>query len=127
MAYTRDEKEKLEVDYPLEKVWAAIPQAVKALEWTIQEKDDSNHKVKLKTKGGFLSYSTVIEVELVAADDKSRMFLTAETPVTTITSMVDFGKTRDRVEQFVGVLAGVLKKSEGKKKKSASKMGKDVN
>ena len=119
MAYTRDEKEKLEIDYPLEKVWAAIPQAVKALEWAIQEKDDSTFKAKLKTKGGFLSYSSLIYVELVAADDKTHMSLTAETPVTTITSMVDFGRTRDRMDQFVGVMAGVLKKGEGKKKKPA--------
>jgi hypothetical protein len=117
MAYTRNEKEKIEIDYPLEKVWAAIPQTVKALEWAIQEKDDAANKAKLKTKGGFLSYSTLIDVELVAAEDKTHMSLTAETPVTTITSMADFGRTRDRMDQFIGVMAGVLKKGEGKKKK----------
>ena len=34
MAYLRNEKETIEVDYPLEKIWAAIPEAVKVLEWT---------------------------------------------------------------------------------------------
>ncbi len=58
MAYLRDEKENLEVDYPLEKLWAAIPEVIKLLEWTIEEKDDATHKVKVKTKGGFMAYSS---------------------------------------------------------------------
>jgi hypothetical protein len=118
MAYTRDEKEKLEIDYPLEKVWAAIPQVIKALEWTIQEKDETCHKAKVKTKAGFLSYGTIIALQAVAANDnQTHVSITAETPVTTITSMADFGRTRDRIDQFIGVLAGVLKKPEEKKKK----------
>ena len=32
MAYLRNEDEKLEVDYPLEKIWAAIPEVIKILE-----------------------------------------------------------------------------------------------
>jgi carbon monoxide dehydrogenase subunit G len=118
MAYLRDEKEKLEIDYPLEKIWAAIPDVVKMLEWKIEEKDDSKHIAKIKTKAGFLSYSTKLIVEAVSVDDKkTQMIINAETPVTTITSMADFGRTRDRVDQFVALLA---KQMEKKKKPSTA-------
>ncbi len=121
MAYLRDEQEKLEIDYPLEKVWEAVPLAVKTLEWTIQEKDDEAHKVKLKTKSGFLAYSTLIVVEAVSVDEKtSRISINAETPVTTITSMADFGRTRDRLDQFIGALA---KQMEKKKKPPKATQG----
>jgi carbon monoxide dehydrogenase subunit G len=111
MAYLRDEKEKLEIDYPLEKIWTAVPEVVKMIEWTIEEKDDNNHTAKLKTKAGFLSYSSKIIIEVVAVDEKkSRMIIIAETPVTTITSMADFGRTRDRIDQFVEVLAKQMEK-----------------
>lgn len=119
MAYLREEKETLEIDYPLENIWAAIPKAIRALNWKIQEKDDDTHKLKIKTKSGFLSYSSIIQVEIVFVDDKTtRMNLNAETPVTTITAMADFGRTKDRVELFVGAIAKQLEK--GKKKKTSN-------
>ena len=115
MAYLRDEKEKLEIDYPVEKVWTAIPEAVKTLEWTIEEKNDNTHTAKLKTKAGFLSYSTKFVIQAIAVDEKkSRMTINAETPVTTITSMADFGRTRDRIDVFIEALS---KQMEPKKKK----------
>ena len=60
MAYLRNENEKLEIDYPLEKIWAAIPEVIKILEWQIEEKDDTAHKAKVKTKGGFMAYSSTL-------------------------------------------------------------------
>ena len=117
MAYLRDEQEKLEIDYPLEKIWAMIPKTVELLEWKIQEIDDQKHKAKLKTKGAFLSYGSVINLEVEAVDENTcRMTLTAETPVTTITAMADFGRSRDRISQFVDVLAKQVEAA-GKKKK----------
>ncbi len=114
MAYLRDENEKLEIDYPLEQIWAAIPEVVKVLEWQIEEKDDSKHTVKVKTKGGFMAYASIFQVEVTAVDEKTtRMSINAETPVTTITSIIDFGRTRDRMDQFIEMLA---KKMENKKK-----------
>jgi hypothetical protein len=116
MAYLRDEKEKLEIDYPLEKIWASVPQTVEILEWKILEKDDQTHKAKIRTKGGFLSYGTVLIVEASAVDDeKCRMTLNAETPVTTITAMADFGRTRDRVDQFVEVLSKLMEPEKKKR------------
>jgi hypothetical protein len=114
MAYLRDESEKLEIDYPLERIWEAIPEVVKVLEWQIEEKDDSKHTVKLKTKGGFMAYGSIFQVEVKAVDEKTtRMAINAETPVTTITSIIDFGRTRDRMGQFIEMLA---KEMENKKK-----------
>ena len=118
MAYLRDEKEKLEIDYPIDKIWAAIHNVVKTLEWTIQEQNDEVHKMKLKTKAGFLSYNTILVVEAVSVDEKTtQMAIAAETPVTTITSMADFGRTRDRVDQFVRLLAKQVEPEKKEKKK----------
>jgi hypothetical protein len=111
MAYLRNEKETIEVDFSLEKVWQAIPEAVKALEWTIEEKDEATHKMKLKTKGGFMAYGSNVDVELKTVDENtSRILLNAETPVTTITSIIDFGRTRDRMGQFIEMLAKIMEK-----------------
>jgi hypothetical protein len=116
MAYLREEKETLEIKYPLETVWATIPKVVKLLQWKIEEKDLQNHKLKLKTKGAFLSYGSIFFVELKVVDKKTtRMNINAETPVTTLTAVADFGRTRDRIEQFIGALAE--KMSDKSKKK----------
>jgi len=115
MAYLRNEKETVEVDYSLEKIWAAIPEAVKALEWKIEEKDDATHKMQVKTKGGFMAYGSSMEVEVKQVDENTtRLLLNAETPVTTITSIIDFGRTRDRMGQFIEILAKVMEKKSSK-------------
>jgi hypothetical protein len=70
MAYLRNENETIEVDYSMEEIWAAIPEAVKILEWKIEEKDDASYKAKVKTKGGFLAYSSTMTVELTSINRK---------------------------------------------------------
>jgi len=106
MAYLRNETEKLEIDYPLEKIWATIPEVVKILEWTIEEKDDTAHELKVRTKGGFMAYGSIMNIAVKSTDEKTTcMSMTAETPVTTITSIIDFGRTRDRMGQFIEILA----------------------
>ena len=111
MAYLRNEKENLEVDYPLEKIWAAIPEVIKILEWTIEEKDDAAHKAKVKTKGGFMAYGSILNIEVTSVDENTtRLSINAETPVTTITSIIDFGRTRDRMGQFIEILAKQMEK-----------------
>ena len=124
MAYLREEKQKIEIDYPIQKVWNAVPEAAKTIEWTVEEKNDETHKAKLKTKKGFLSYSSIMVVEAVSVgEEKTRVSISAETPVTTITSMADFGRTRDRIELFIEGLAVQIdktiqiEKEEQKKKK----------
>ena len=106
MAYLREDKQKIEIDYPLEKVWVAIPETIKTLEWKIQEQNDITHKIKIKSKKGFIAYESILNVEVSAVDEATtRVSITAETPVTTITAMADFGRTRDRIELFIEGLA----------------------
>jgi hypothetical protein len=117
MAYVRNEKESFEIDYPLEKVWDAVPDVVKYLNWTIEEKNDEKHTAKLKSKPGFLAFATVLLVEASPVDAKtSKMTINAETPVTTITSIADFGRTQDRLAQFVDELAKEMELRTGKRK-----------
>ena len=109
MAYLRKEDETVEIDYPLDKVWAAVPNALDSLEWAIEESDDTKHRIKAKTKGGFMSYPSVLIIDAMAVDKKTaRCKVTAETPVTTITSIADFGRTRDRIDLFFEALAEQL-------------------
>jgi hypothetical protein len=109
MAYLRTEKETVEIDYPLNKVWTAIPKALTSLQWAIEETDDANHHVKAKTKAGLMSYSSVLLINAVSVNEKTtRLTVVAETPVTTITAVVDFGRARDRIELFLRELAQQL-------------------
>lgn len=109
MAYLRKEDENVEIDYSLDKVWAAVPKALASLEWAIEESDDTKHHIKAKTKGGFVSYPSVLIIDAVAVNKKTaRCKVTAETPVTTITSIADFGRTRDRIDLFFEALAKQL-------------------
>jgi hypothetical protein len=111
MAYLRKEKETVEISYPLEMVWAAIPKAIKTLEWKIEEKNDENHNAKVKTKSGFMSYSSILYIDAKSVDEKTtRMSVNAETPVTTITSIADFGRTKDRIELLIETLAKQMNK-----------------
>ena len=116
MAYLRKEKETVEIDYPLAKVWAAVPKALVSLHWTVEESDDTVHHVKAKTKGAFMSYPSVLIIDGATVDEKTaRVKVTAETPVTTITSVADFGRTRERIDQFLEALAKQLVKKPTKK------------
>ena len=109
MAYLRKEKETFEIDYPLPKIWRAIPKAIASLEWTVDEIDDEAHHVKAKTTAGFIAYSSVLQIDAVPVDKKTaRVTVTAETPVTTITSIADFGRTQHRVEMFFEALSKQL-------------------
>ncbi len=109
MAYLREESENLEIDYPLEPLWENIPKAVAKLEWAIEESDQDKHHLVIKTKGAFASYPSKMKVDLVIVDEKTtRMLIAAETPVTTITSVFDIGRTRDRIEAFVVILAKLM-------------------
>jgi len=109
MAYLREEKETLEVSFPIDFVWDAIPKAVAKIEWTIQEANEETHTFKIKTKGAFLSYPSKLTVNLSTVDEKTtKMTIAGETPVTTITSVADYGRTRERIEVLVATLAQLM-------------------
>jgi hypothetical protein len=107
MAYLRKEKEIVELDFPLDKVWEAMDKTVASLEWKIEENDESAHKLKVKTKANFMAYASELMINAVASDEKvTRVTVSAETPVTTITGIVDFGRTNERINTF---LLGMVK------------------
>ena len=109
MAYLKEQKEKLEISYPLNVIWVTIPKAIEKLDWKIQETDEATHFLKVKTKGGFISYPSTLRIDLIAVDEKTtQMSLLAETPVTTITSVADYGRARERIDQFVTTLAKLM-------------------
>ena len=109
LAYLRKQKETYEIDYPLGKIWAAVPKVFDSLEWAVEEIDDDAHHVKAKTKASFMVYASVLIVDAVSVNkNTARIRVTAETPVTTITSLADFGRTHHRVDLFVEALAKQL-------------------
>ncbi len=109
MAYLREEKETLEVTYPLNTVWESIPKAVENSGWTIEEANQDTHHVKIKTKGAFLSYPSILTLDLSVIDEKTtKMIIKGETPVTTITSVADYGRTGERIEVLVAALSKVI-------------------
>ena len=111
MAYTREETENIEVDYTVKQLWEDIPKALAKLEWAIQESDKDKYHLTVKTKGAFMSYPSNMKIDLVPIDDKTtRMLISGETPVTTITSVLDFGRTRERIERFIVTLAQLMDK-----------------
>lgn len=106
MAYLRREKETVEIDYSLGKVWETIPRVLESLEWIAQEIDQDKHQIKVKTKSGFMLFSSTLLIKTSAVDEKtSRVTITIETPVTTITAMMEFGRARERVDLFFETLA----------------------
>ena len=101
VAYVRREQNMVELAYPLKKVWAVIPKALVSLGWNVELIDDSAHQVKAKTKTSLMAWGAVLLID-VAPINKSttRVSVAAETAVNTITGLVDYGRTRQRIELF---------------------------
>jgi hypothetical protein len=58
-----------------------------------------------------MAYSSTLDIEITSADENTtRLSINAETPVTTITSIIDFGRTRDRIGQFIEILSKQMEK-----------------
>jgi hypothetical protein len=109
MAYLRKEKETVEMDYPLDKVWIAVQKVLKYLELNIQQIDETTHHIKAKTKTALMAWGSVLLIDVVSVNaNTTRVSVTAETPVTTITSVIDFGLTRRRINVFLGELSNEL-------------------
>ena len=126
MAYLRKEREVVEMDFPVEKVWEAISQAMTRLEWTVEEQNKETLKITAKSRSGFMSYGSTILVEVSkVGENVTRVSASAETPVTTVTSIVNFGQTARRVDSFFRELAAQLNKdfdtNDKSKKKRAQK------
>jgi hypothetical protein len=109
MAYLRKEKEIVEIDYSLDKVWTGISKALADLEWIVEQIDETAHHIKSKTKAGVMSWSSLFLIDATRVDENTtRVSVVAETPVTTISSIVDLGRTRHRIDLFFAALAKQL-------------------
>jgi hypothetical protein len=50
-----------------------------------------------------------MEIDLTATDEKTtKMSISAETPVTTITAMADYGRTRERIAVLIETLGKLM-------------------
>jgi hypothetical protein len=109
MAYLRKEKETVEIEHSLNKVWAATSKVLKDLDWTAEQIDDAKHHVRAKTKTRFMSWGSALLIDMTSVDkNTTRVSVVAETPVTTISSMVDFGRARQHINVFLAALAKQL-------------------
>ncbi len=118
MAYLRKETETVEIDHPLPKVWSTISQAINSLKWTIDSIDESTHSLKASTKPSFLSYNSILSIDALAVTESvTRVKVIAETPITTITSVLDFGKTHERIDLFLLTLSKQLSSDKAKVEK----------
>jgi hypothetical protein len=109
MAYLRESKKEIDIDFSLESIWQAIPKAVNELDWEIPEKDETTHHITIKTSDTLTSYASILKVELKTQNENAtHMIIYGQTPVTTITSTLQFGQTYDSVEDFILVLADIM-------------------
>jgi hypothetical protein len=106
MAYLRKENQTFEVQYPLKRVWTAIPETLESLDWSVEEIDEAALHVKVKTKAAFMSLSSILLIDVKpVSDNTAKVSIAAETPVTTITSIVDFAQGRRRIRLFLSELS----------------------
>lgn len=105
MAYVRKEEDTIGLAYPLNKVWRAIPKALNSLGWKVERIDDITHRVKAKTRASLMSWGSVFLIDAVPIDENTtRVSVAAETAVTTVTAIVDFGRTRQWIKLFLDEL-----------------------
>jgi hypothetical protein len=109
MAYLRRENETVEVHYSLKKLWTAVPKVLASLEWSLEEIDEKAHHVKAKTRAAFMSFGSVLLIDVIpVSESTTRVSVAAETPVTSITSIVDFAQGKKRIGLFLLELAKQL-------------------
>jgi len=109
LAYLRKENEIYEIDYPLDKIWEAIPKVISNLKWMLVNVNSNTNHVEAKTKSGLMSYSSVLLISAVPlGPSTTKVTVKAETPVTTITALADFGRTQRRIFLFFEELSKEL-------------------
>gem|GEM_PF-398904 len=109
MAYLRKDDETVEIDHPLWKVWAGTQNALKILQWSTEQVDEAAHRVKAKTKAGPWSWGSILLINVTPVNESTtRVSVAAETTITMITAIIDFGQGRRRIGQFFAELAKQL-------------------
>jgi hypothetical protein len=109
MAYLRKDDETVEIDHPLGKVWMGVQSALKSLEWSTEQVDEAAHRVKAKTKAGPWSWGSILLINVTPVNESTtRVSVAAETTITMVTAIIDFGQGRRRIGQFFEALAKQL-------------------
>lgn len=106
MAYLRKDKHLIESDYSFNEIWGKIPIVIEELGWKIENIDEKNQQIRASTIGGMLSYASLLIIKVWSTSNKkTRIKIASETPVTTITSITDFGRIRERIDLFFQALS----------------------
>jgi hypothetical protein len=109
MAYLRKDDETVEIDHPLGKVWMGVQTALTSLQWSTEQVDEAAHRVKAKTKAGPWSWGSILLINVTpVSESMTRVSVAAETTITMITAIIDFGQGRRRIGQFLAELAKQL-------------------
>lgn len=109
MAYLRKESEKVEISYPSGQVWSAVQKVLANLGWNAEYIDETTGRIKARTRAGPMSFSSMLLIEVTSAgENTTRLTVESETPVTTITAIVDFRQGKRRILQFLGKLSEQL-------------------
>ena len=110
VAYLRKDTKTLEIYYPMHKVWDAIRATIISLGLDEEQFNEETHHVRAKTKSGFMRLSSLILVDAApAGGNKTKISVTAEKPVTTITGIMDFEQASQLIYVFLAELARQLK------------------
>jgi len=98
MAYLREIREDVEIGRPLDAVWMTIQKVLASFKWDIEQIDGTAHHIKAKTESGFMSYSTVLLIDVESVDENTtRVSVTAET--------ISLGRSgRQRINLFLSEL-----------------------
>jgi hypothetical protein len=89
----------------------AIPKALKELGYTIEQIDEKTRNIRAKTQKGFVSWGSTLLIDVKCVDEKTtRVSVVAETPFTTISAVIDFGRARRRIDLLFAALAKQLNK-----------------
>jgi hypothetical protein len=111
MAYVRKEEDTIELAYSLNKVWRAIPEVLKSLGWKVEHIDNMAHRVKARTRSSLMSWGSVFLINAMLVDESTaRVSVAAETVVTTVTALVDFGRARRLIDLFLEELRKQLER-----------------
>lgn len=109
MAYLKERMQEVEVDFSLESVWVAIPKVLAELGWEIKEKDETSNHLTVNAAGSLTSYGSMVKIDLTRLNEKTtRVTLVGDTPVTTITSTLDFTQTDDCIEYFIETFTRIM-------------------
>jgi len=81
MAYLRERKKEVDIDFSLKDIWQALFKAADEFDWEIEEKDENANRLTIDTAQTLTSYGSKLKVELSPINEKqTRMVIYGETP-----------------------------------------------